>query len=57
MNHERTGVLGVACGIVPALQAAKSDVSGMLNGAGGRNSRGRGSMAMHKGIASRVCTV
>ena len=41
---------GVAFGIVPALQAIRSDVTGMLNAAGGRSSRGRGSMAMHNGL-------
>ena len=41
---------GVAFGLVPALQATRSDVTGMLNAASGRSSRGRGSMAMHKGL-------
>jgi predicted permease len=43
-------VTGVAFGVVPALQATRSDVTGMLNAASGRSSRGRGSTAVHKGL-------
>jgi putative ABC transport system permease protein len=41
---------GVAFGVVPALQAIRSDVTGMLNAASGRSSRGRGSVAMTNGL-------
>jgi putative ABC transport system permease protein len=41
---------GVAFGIVPALQATRSDVTGVLNAASGRSSRGRGSVAMINGL-------
>jgi putative ABC transport system permease protein len=41
---------GVAFGVVPALQATRSDVTGMLNAGSGRSSRGRGSAAMIKGL-------
>jgi putative ABC transport system permease protein len=41
---------GIAFGVVPALQATRSDVSSVLNAASGRSSRGRGSAAMTKGL-------
>jgi putative ABC transport system permease protein len=41
---------GVAFGVVPALQATKADVAGMLSAASGRSSRGRGSAALIKGL-------
>ena len=41
---------GVAFGVVPALQAIRSDVSGLLSAASGRSSRGRGSAAMINGL-------
>jgi predicted permease len=41
---------GVAFGVVPALQATRSDVSSVLSAASGRSSRGRGSAAMTSGL-------
>ena len=41
---------GVAFGIVPALQAIRSDVSGLLSAVSSRSSRGRGSAAMINGL-------
>jgi putative ABC transport system permease protein len=41
---------GVVFGLVPALQATKSDVTATLNAVSGRSSQGRASMAMNKGL-------
>jgi putative ABC transport system permease protein len=41
---------GVAFGLVPALNATRADVSGMLKELGGRGSRGRGSAMIIKGL-------
>jgi putative ABC transport system permease protein len=41
---------GLAFGVVPALYATKGDVAGMLNAASGRSSRGRGSVAINRGL-------
>jgi predicted permease len=41
---------GLAFGVVPALYATKSDVAGILNAASGRASRGRGSVAINRGL-------
>ncbi len=41
---------GVAFGVVPALQATRADITGMLNAASSRSSGGRGSAAMIKGL-------
>jgi putative ABC transport system permease protein len=37
-------------GVVPALYATKADVAGTLNAASGRSSRGRGAVAINKGL-------
>jgi predicted permease len=41
---------GLAFGVVPALYATGSDVAGTLNAASGRSSRGRGSVAINRGL-------
>lgn len=41
---------GIAFGLVPALHALKSDVSGLLNAMSGRSSQGRGAVAINKGL-------
>ena len=41
---------GVVFGVVPALQATRSNITGMLNAASNRSSGGRGSAAMIKGL-------
>jgi len=41
---------GVVFGVVPALQATRSDVTGLLNAGGSRSSRGRGSATMINGL-------